>query len=69
MTERPIQQREHFRIPMESRVMVERSDGLTLSGICINISMGGMCLSLEDELSHSWDGVVKILYQDAGGDL
>lgn len=58
-----LKQREHYRVPLESRAIVETDDGRSLKGICLNISMGGMCLSLENEITRDMPGRVRILFE------
>jgi c-di-GMP-binding flagellar brake protein YcgR len=61
-----LKQREHYRVPLESRAVVETNDGRSVNGVCLNISMGGMCLSLEDEIAGDMPGTVRILFEQEG---
>lgn len=54
-------------MPMDScRAIVETDDGNSLKALCLNISMGGMCLLLEDEIESSKPGSVKLLFEQNG---
>jgi len=51
---------------MVSPVIVETDDGRSLEGECINISMGGMCLSLKGEIKHTIPGTVTVMFEEDG---
>jgi c-di-GMP-binding flagellar brake protein YcgR len=61
-----LKQREHYRVPLEAQAIVETNDGRSLKGVCLNISMGGMCLSLEHEITRNMPGRVSMLFEQDG---
>jgi c-di-GMP-binding flagellar brake protein YcgR len=55
-------QREHYRVPINVPVKVDL-DGISgLEGICQNISMGGMGLSLKGDIPPKSCGMVRMRY-------
>lgn len=66
MAQESFKQREHYRVPLGSQVIIEPDDGRSLKGVCLNISMGGMRLSLDDALSGNTSGIARMMYEQDG---
>lgn len=66
MSQESFKQREHYRVPLESQVIMEPDDGRSLKSVCLNISMGGMRLSLDDALSGNMSGIARMMYEQDG---
>jgi c-di-GMP-binding flagellar brake protein YcgR len=66
MTTVSLKQREHYRVSLESQVTVETGDGHFLKGTCVNISMGGMCLLLEEKITKKLVGRVRMTFEFYG---
>ncbi|MBN1131306.1 MAG: PilZ domain-containing protein [Chitinispirillaceae bacterium] len=56
-------QREHYRVPINVPVRIELGPDAVLEATCKDISMGGMGLLLEKEITPSSYGMVRMQYE------
>ena len=59
-------QREYYRVPLEVPVSIEIPDGRVFRLKCLNISMGGMCLSFEKDFVNEGHAMVVVSHSQSG---
>ncbi|MBN2038254.1 MAG: PilZ domain-containing protein [Chitinispirillaceae bacterium] len=62
-------QREHYRVPIEAPVVIQVNDEPAVEATCLNISMGGMGLSVPGVVAPKSSGMVRMTYQQENGQL
>ena len=62
-------QREHYRVPLSAEAILNLGGRRFVQATCQNISMGGMGLSLDEDVDEKTPGKIHMNYEQGGGSI